>query len=275
MRQAQFSATSETGPFHPTRMEGDITPFADERPAGSKQDDEVTQHETPHPPRASYLKSLSQQRRSELATLRCEPVSSTKQDDPNSEDSSHISNALRSYYSKRGDKLPDWLPPDPKSSEYTASQHLPRQIGHNDQSNRGRDSDSLAAASLGRMMSTPHRRLPPRATMSTPKAVLSDLWDTPMPTYSSVLSQEGQGAVARLRARMQRSSESPCVPQGRASHPLADRSKSQFEADSGDDEKAVPVETGNKWLGRNANKVRKFSFLGIVRLIGFPGRSRG
>jgi hypothetical protein len=262
MRQPQFSATSETGPFRPTKMEGDMTPFADERPAGSKQDNEVTQRETPRPPRASYLESLSQQRRSELANLRREPFSSTKQDDPNSEDYSYISHDFG-----RSDKLPDWLPPDPKSSEYTASQHLPRQMGHNDQSNRGRDFDSLAAASLGRMNTTPHRGLPPRATMSTPKAVLSDLYDTPTPTHSSVLSQEGQEAVARLRASKQRSSESSRVLQQGASLPLADRSKYQFETDSEDDEEAVSVETGSEWLGRNANKVRKFSFLGILRLI--------
>lgn len=174
-----------------------------------------------------------------------------------------------------GDKLPDWLPPDPMSSEYTASQHLPRQMGHNDQSTRGKDSDSLAAASSGRMMSTPHRGLPPQATMRTPKASLSDLWDTPTPTHSSVLSQEGQEAVVRLRASKQRSSESSRVPQGRASLPLADCSKYQFEANSEDDKDIVPVEIGNMWLGRNANKVWKFSFLGILRLIGFPGRSRG
>jgi hypothetical protein len=260
------------------------------RPPAS--DDEVTQHEAPRPPRASYLESLSQQRQSELATLRRELCSSTKQDDPNSEDASHISDALRSYYSEKGDKLPDWLPPDPKSSEYTASQRFQRGMGHNDQSSRGRDSGPLTAASLGRMMNTPHRGPLPTATMSTPKAVLSDdqvatndiipisdkvtkdditpigdLWNTPTPTHSPVLTQEGQEAVATLHASKQRSSESSRVPQGRAGLPLADRSEYQFEADSEDDEEAVPVETGNKWLGRVANKVRKFSFLRILRLI--------
>jgi hypothetical protein len=48
---------------------------------------------------------------------------------------------------------------------------------------------------------------------------------------------------------------------------LVEEKNKRPPASDGDDEEAVPVETGNKWLGRNANKVRKFSFLGILRLI--------
>ncbi|KAJ5352422.1 hypothetical protein N7452_001396 [Penicillium brevicompactum] len=36
-------------------------------------------------------------------------------DDPDNEDCSHISNALRAYYTEKGRQFPPWLPPDPKA----------------------------------------------------------------------------------------------------------------------------------------------------------------
>lgn len=42
-------------------------------------------------------------------------ISSDETDDPDSEDSSHISNVLRAYYAEKGRVLPPWLPPDPKA----------------------------------------------------------------------------------------------------------------------------------------------------------------
>ncbi|KAK2764971.1 hypothetical protein FQN54_008670 [Arachnomyces sp. PD_36] len=42
-------------------------------------------------------------------------ITSDETDDPDSEDSSHISNVLRAYYAEKGRVLPPWLPPDPKA----------------------------------------------------------------------------------------------------------------------------------------------------------------
>lgn len=50
-------------------------------------------------------------------------------DDPDNEDCSHISNALRAYYTEKGRQFPPWLPQDPKapapapSRQIATSQH--------------------------------------------------------------------------------------------------------------------------------------------------------
>ncbi|KAL4967383.1 uncharacterized protein BDV14DRAFT_169910 [Aspergillus stella-maris] len=41
-------------------------------------------------------------------------IISDEADDPDNEDCSHISNALRAYYIEKGRRFPQWLPPDPK-----------------------------------------------------------------------------------------------------------------------------------------------------------------
>jgi Sec1-binding region of Mso1 len=40
--------------------------------------------------------------------------SADEKDDPDSEDSSHVSTVLRAYYIEKGRPFPPWLPPDPK-----------------------------------------------------------------------------------------------------------------------------------------------------------------
>lgn len=46
-------------------------------------------------------------------------------DDPDEENSSHISNVLRAYYTERGRPFPAWLPPDPKNP---TPQPMPRVV---------------------------------------------------------------------------------------------------------------------------------------------------
>jgi hypothetical protein len=50
-----------------------------------------------------------------LISLRRAISSGDETDDPDNEDSSHISNVLRAYYTEKGRRFPHWLPPDPKS----------------------------------------------------------------------------------------------------------------------------------------------------------------
>ncbi|EPS28587.1 hypothetical protein POX_f07667 [Penicillium oxalicum] len=45
-------------------------------------------------------------------------------DDPDNEDCSHISNALRAYYTEKGRPFPAWLPPDPKAPAPAASRPI-------------------------------------------------------------------------------------------------------------------------------------------------------
>ncbi|QKX57102.1 uncharacterized protein TRUGW13939_04210 [Talaromyces rugulosus] len=50
-----------------------------------------------------------------LNGLRRAITSGEEADDPDNEDSSHISNVLRAYYAEKGRSFPQWLPPDPKT----------------------------------------------------------------------------------------------------------------------------------------------------------------
>lgn len=50
-----------------------------------------------------------------LNSLRRAITSGDEADDPDNEDSSHISNVLRAYYTEKGRTFPSWLPPDPKA----------------------------------------------------------------------------------------------------------------------------------------------------------------
>lgn len=50
-----------------------------------------------------------------LNSLRRAITSGEEADDPDNEDSSHISNVLRAYYTEKGKPYPEWLPPDPKT----------------------------------------------------------------------------------------------------------------------------------------------------------------
>ncbi|OKL62643.1 hypothetical protein UA08_01388 [Talaromyces atroroseus] len=69
---------------------------------------------------SSYFSSLTSSTRitnigSRLNSLRRAITSGEEADDPDNEDSSHISNVLRAYYTEKGRSYPEWLPPDPKA----------------------------------------------------------------------------------------------------------------------------------------------------------------
>lgn len=50
-----------------------------------------------------------------LNSLRRAIISGEEVDDPDNEESSHVSKVLRAYYAEKGRPLPPWLPPDPKA----------------------------------------------------------------------------------------------------------------------------------------------------------------
>ncbi|KAJ5570189.1 uncharacterized protein N7459_009619 [Penicillium hispanicum] len=52
---------------------------------------------------------------SRLNSLRRAVTLGDEGDDPENEDCSHVSNALRAYYTEKGRPFPPWLPPDPKA----------------------------------------------------------------------------------------------------------------------------------------------------------------
>ncbi|KAJ5484910.1 hypothetical protein N7539_004898 [Penicillium diatomitis] len=54
-------------------------------------------------------------------------------DDPDNEDCSHISNALRAYYTEKGRSFPAWLPPDPKAPAPAASRPIATASGQHGQ----------------------------------------------------------------------------------------------------------------------------------------------
>ncbi|KAJ5622945.1 hypothetical protein N7490_011550 [Penicillium lividum] len=58
---------------------------------------------------------------SRLNSLRRAITVGDEADDPDNEDCSHISNALRAYYIEKGRPFPAWLPPDPKAPSSTSS----------------------------------------------------------------------------------------------------------------------------------------------------------
>lgn len=61
--------------------------------------------------------SISNALSSRLTSLRRAITLGDEKDDPENEDCSHISNALRAYYTEKGRPFPAWLPPDPKAPQ--------------------------------------------------------------------------------------------------------------------------------------------------------------
>ncbi|CAI7566668.1 unnamed protein product [Penicillium pancosmium] len=61
--------------------------------------------------------SISTALSSRLNSLRRAITLGDEKDDPDNEDCSHISNALRAYYTEKGRPFPAWLPPDPKAPQ--------------------------------------------------------------------------------------------------------------------------------------------------------------
>lgn len=65
--------------------------------------------------------SISNALSSRLNSLRKAITLGDEKDDPDNEDCSHISDALRAYYTEKGRPFPAWLPPDPKAPQATPS----------------------------------------------------------------------------------------------------------------------------------------------------------
>lgn len=65
--------------------------------------------------------SISSALGSRLTSLRRAITLGDEGDDPENEDCSHISNALRAYYTEKGRPFPSWLPPDPKAPQATSN----------------------------------------------------------------------------------------------------------------------------------------------------------
>ncbi|KAJ5822689.1 hypothetical protein N7447_005029 [Penicillium robsamsonii] len=61
---------------------------------------------------------------SRLTNLRRAITLGDEGDDPDNEDCSHISNALRAYYTENGRPFPPWLPQDPKAPSPTPSRPI-------------------------------------------------------------------------------------------------------------------------------------------------------
>jgi len=77
----------------------------------------------------SYLSSITSsvsnlQISSRLNSLRRAITSGDEADDPDYEDSSHISKVLRAYYTEKGRPFPPWLPPDPKAPQTTSRENI-------------------------------------------------------------------------------------------------------------------------------------------------------
>ncbi|KAJ6088457.1 hypothetical protein N7486_009718 [Penicillium sp. IBT 16267x] len=68
---------------------------------------------------------------SRLNSLRRAITLNDEADDPENEDSSHISNALRAYYIEKGRPFPAWLPPDPKAPSASSSRVVATSQGQN------------------------------------------------------------------------------------------------------------------------------------------------
>ena len=74
---------------------------------------------------AGYLSSFS----SRITTLRKALTKDAEEDDPDYEDSSHVSNVLRAYYTEKGRAFPEWLPQDPKKPQPVPQQPQYSQYG--------------------------------------------------------------------------------------------------------------------------------------------------
>lgn len=99
----------------------------------------------------AYFSSILTATKSRYQTLR-----GIDEQDGDSEDDSHISRVLRSYYEEQGRPLPDWLgggPPPPQNLRNNYGQQRPGMMGRGQQGGRPQNSN----------------------------ATLSDIWDTPPP----------------------------------------------------------------------------------------------
>jgi hypothetical protein len=126
---------------------------------------------------------------SRIATLRKALTKDSEDDDPDYEDSSHVSNVLRAYYTEKGRTFPEWLPPDPKkpAPAPVAQQSMYNQYGGYGGSQYGIQQDYSRNSSAS-------------------QGGLSDLWDSgpaaapapasqslraPRPTPQSLRSHDG------------------------------------------------------------------------------------
>ncbi|KAJ5778877.1 hypothetical protein N7457_006597 [Penicillium paradoxum] len=78
---------------------------------------------------SSYFSSLSTSSAisglgSRLTNLRRAITLGDEGDDPDNEDCSHVSNALRAYYTEKGRPFPPWLPQDPKGPAPTPTRTI-------------------------------------------------------------------------------------------------------------------------------------------------------
>lgn len=90
--------------------------------------------------------SISNALGSRLNSLRRAITLGDEADDPDNEDCSHISNALRAYYTEKGRAFPQWLPPDPKAPVAAPS----RVIATTQLPGGGANGQAPAAAAYGR-----------------------------------------------------------------------------------------------------------------------------
>lgn len=81
--------------------------------------------------------SISNVLGSRLNSLRRAITLGDEGDDPENEDCSHISNALRAYYTEKGRPFPGWLPPDPKAPASAAPRPIATASGQYGQASAG------------------------------------------------------------------------------------------------------------------------------------------
>lgn len=123
---------------------------------------------------------------SRLNSLRRAITLGDEADDPENEDSSHISNALRAYYNEKGRPFPPWLPADPKapvaSSRHVATAQNP---GQAPTSNYGR------GGGLGDLWGDSGSPQPPVAQTTSLRRGRGGPGNQPPPLKSSVSSPAG------------------------------------------------------------------------------------
>jgi hypothetical protein len=173
------------------------------------------QNVAPAGPTSTWSSTFS----SRIATLRKALTKDSEEDDPDYEDSSHVSNVLRAYYTEKGRTFPEWLPQDPKKP---APAPMPQQ---NTYSQYGGGYGSQYGAQ------------PDYSRNSGSQGGLSDLWDSgpaapapapvqslraPRPTPQSLRSQDG--------AMSQQQSSGPSyAQQSSAARPLPSQRAGSFQ----------------------------------------------
>lgn len=103
---------------------------------------------------SSYLSNLLTQTTSKYNTLRRTLLSS--EDDGDTEDDTHICRVLRAYYTEKGRRFPQWLPPDPNDKRGITPQPYAPQSGY---AGKGQFADTQSQGGQ--------------------RSGLSDLWDAP------------------------------------------------------------------------------------------------